>query len=88
MGTRRSKKSKTVSIPEAARQLLELLAIVRRGEEVVIAQEDEPVARLIPIPSRKRQRPRRFGGYEGKIRMAEDFDAPLPYKFWVAESSA
>ena len=42
--------SKKVSVQEAARQLPELLAMVRRGEEVVIAQEDEPVTRLISIP--------------------------------------
>ena len=78
--------SKTVSIQEAAQQLPELLAMVQHGEEVVIAQEDQPIARLVSIPQRP-SRPRRFGGYEGKIRIAEDFDAPLSEEFWLGKNS-
>ena len=77
--------SKTVSIQEAAQQLPELLTIVQHGEEVVIAQEDRPVAKLVSIPAPV-GKPRRFGGYEGKIRMSEDFDAPLADEFWLGKN--
>ncbi|MCP4701012.1 MAG: hypothetical protein GY862_29790 [Gammaproteobacteria bacterium] len=30
---------------------------------------------------------RTVGEYAGKIRMADDFDAPLPDSFWLGESS-
>jgi hypothetical protein len=27
-----------------------------------------------------------FGQYQGRIRMSEDFDEPLPDAFWLGES--
>lgn len=86
MGSEKQKMSKTVSIQEAAQQFSELLALVRHGEDVVIAEEDRPVARLVSIPPRQ-SRPREFGGYEGKIRIAPDFDSPLPPEFWLGGKS-
>lgn len=41
----------------------------------MIARAGTPVARLGPLPMRGTRTP---GGAEGKIVMAEDFDAPLP----------
>lgn len=65
-----------VNVHEAKTQLSKLLARVEAGEEVVIARAGKPVARLVPAVSRK---PRRIPGEdEGKIWIAEDFDAPLP----------
>ena len=34
------------------------------------------LARLLPMP--KPRRPRRPGGWQGKVRMSDDFNAPLP----------
>ena len=48
---------------------------VMAGEEVVIARAGEPVVRLAPIATA----PRRVWGQEaGLVRMADDFDDPLP----------
>ena len=49
---------------------------VRAGEEIIIAEAGRPIARLVPItpPSG----PRVLGGDEGQVRLADDFDAPLP----------
>lgn len=45
------------------------------GEEIIIASRGVPVARMIPLhESRSRMR----GKYEGQIKIADDFDAPLP----------
>jgi prevent-host-death family protein len=67
----------TVSVEEAAANFAELLSRVTAGEEVVIAREGRPVARLAPVengPSR-----RRIPDLDkGKIWMAPDFDEPLP----------
>lgn len=41
--------SVTVKVGEAKTRLSELLARVERGEDVVIARGDAPVARLIPV---------------------------------------
>jgi antitoxin (DNA-binding transcriptional repressor) of toxin-antitoxin stability system len=46
------------------------------GEEIVIAKAGKPAARLVPMERVKVAR--RFGGLKGKVRIAEDFDAPLP----------
>jgi len=45
------------------------------GREVIIAKAGRKVARLVPIESAPR--PKRFGGLKGRIRVPEDFNAPL-----------
>lgn len=72
--------SETVSVQEVIARLPELLERIRRGAEILIAQDDVPIARLAPVHAASE--PRTFGGYEGKIHMSEDFDAPLPDDFW------
>jgi prevent-host-death family protein len=66
----------TVNIHQAKTQLSQLLALVARGEEVIVARAGTPVARLVPyraeIPARV------DGAWRGLLRMSEDFDAPLP----------
>lgn len=66
----------TVNIHEAKTQFSRLVDAAANGEEIVIAKAGKPTARLVPIERAKVTR--RFGGLKGKIRMADDFDAPLP----------
>ena len=66
----------TVNIHEAKTHLSRLLQRVIAGEEVVIAKSGEPIARLIPFTEKPLQRTP--GSAKGKIRVAADFDAPLP----------
>jgi antitoxin (DNA-binding transcriptional repressor) of toxin-antitoxin stability system len=48
-----------------------------RGEEIIIARAGRPVARLAPLVNPGR--PRRLGLLKGRrIKIARDFDAPLP----------
>ena len=65
-----------VNIHEAKTNLSRLVDEVAGGDEIVIARAGKPVARLVPIESSKE--PRLPGLLKGKIRIAEDFDAPLP----------
>jgi prevent-host-death family protein len=65
-----------VNIHEAKTQLSQLLQRVMNGEEVVIAKSDKPIARLVPYTSAPE--PRMPGNDAGKIRIAPDFDEPLP----------
>jgi prevent-host-death family protein len=67
---------KVVNIHAAKTHLSRYVEEVERGEEVVIARAGKPVARLIPLKARPRAR--RLGLLEGRIRIADDFDAPLP----------
>ena len=66
----------TVNIHEAKTQFSRLVDAAASGEEIVIAKAGKPAARLVPMERVKV--PRRFGGLKGKVRIAEDFDAPLP----------
>jgi prevent-host-death family protein len=65
-----------VSVYAAKTNLSRLIEQVERGEEVVITRHGKPVAKLVPI--RTELRPRKLGSLRGKIRIAADFDAPLP----------
>ena len=70
------KSRKQVNIHEAKTHLSRLLEEVAAGSEIVIARAGEPVARLISIKTGVR--PRKPGFLKGRMRIAADFDAPLP----------
>ncbi len=72
-----------VTVQEAKAQLTELIHLVAQGEEIVIAQDDQPKVKMVPVEPEKIGK-RVFGEYRGKIRMSEDFNEPLPDDFWVA----
>lgn len=63
-----------VNVHEAKTRLSKLLEQVEDGQEVIIARNGHPVARLVPMPSKRR----RAGRLRGKISMRRDFDKPLP----------
>ena len=65
-----------VNIHEAKTHLSRLVDEASRGEEIVIARAGKPVARLVALAATPE--PRRPGLLKGKIRIADDFDAPLP----------
>ncbi len=60
---------------DAKTQLSRLAQRAADGEEIVIARNGEPLARLVAMPGR---RPRRLGLWSGRVHVREDFDAPLP----------
>ena len=63
-----------VNMHEAKTTLSRLVDRVAEGEEIVIARDGEPVALLSPL----KPAVRRPGRLKGRIRIAADFDAPLP----------
>ncbi|MGA8492059.1 MAG: type II toxin-antitoxin system Phd/YefM family antitoxin [Terriglobales bacterium] len=65
-----------VNIHEAKTHLSRLLQRVAAGEEITIARAGVPVARLVAAGPQSKSRP--MGMDEGKIWIAEDFDAPDP----------
>ncbi len=66
---------KRVSLRRAKTELSRLLKEVALGEQVVLLRGTEPVALLVPYRARKK---RQFGRFKGRLRIGEDFDAPLP----------
>ena len=75
---------KIVTVEEAEARLLELIGLAEQGEEVVIAQGDQPKVKLVPVGQAPKKRI--FGQHRGKIWMSPDFDAPLPDDFWLSDT--
>ena len=65
-----------IDIHEAKTHFSKLIERVIQGEEITIAKGGRPVARLVPVESRKLHRIP--GTARGKVKIARDFDAPLP----------
>lgn len=65
---------KQVNVYEAKSQLSKLLEQVEAGDEIVIARNGRPIAKIVPLW--RRTSPRVPGGWEGKVRIADDFDDP------------
>ena len=65
-----------VNIHRAKTHLSRLVEEAAQGEEIVIAKHNRPVARLVALETL--MHPREPGGWEGRLWMADDFDAPLP----------
>ncbi|WP_334189727.1 type II toxin-antitoxin system Phd/YefM family antitoxin [Noviherbaspirillum sp.] len=66
----------TVNIHDAKTQFSKLIEAVSQGEEIVIAKAGKPAAKLVPVQASKPIR--QPGALKGKMRIAADFDAPLP----------
>jgi len=64
---------KITNISEAKAQLSALIEKVIAGEEVIIGRAGKPVARLIRYERNKQAR--QPGALQGKIEIADDFDA-------------
>jgi prevent-host-death family protein len=67
---------KQVNIHEAKTELSKLVERAEAGEEIVIARAGKPAARLVPLS--KVRGHRRLGPLDGKFRIPDDFNAPLP----------
>jgi prevent-host-death family protein len=67
---------RSVNIHAAKTHLSRLVDAAAAGEEIIIAKAGKPVARLGPIANKPGKR--RLGVLAGKLRVPEDFDAPLP----------
>ena len=64
-----------LNIYEAKTRLSALVEEAAAGAEIIIAKNGRPRAKLVPIRDAARRQP---GRAKGKIRIADDFDAPLP----------
>ena len=65
-----------VNIYDAKTRLSQLVERAEAGEEIIIARAGRPAARLVPF--RAEGVTRKSGRMRGRIRIASDFDDPLP----------
>ncbi len=69
-------KRSSVNIYEAKTRLSQLVDQAAAGDDIVIGRGGKPVALLTRLtPPRRKVR---YGLLRGRIKVAEDFDAPLP----------
>ncbi len=67
---------KTVNIHEAKTHLSRYVEEAAQGKEIIIAKAGKPVARLVPLAPANAKR--KLGLLNGKARIPDDFNAPLP----------
>jgi prevent-host-death family protein len=68
--------SSIINIHEAKTHLSRIVDEVAAGAEVIIAKAGKPMARLSPLAGVRR--PKKLGLLKGKIKVPDDFNAPLP----------
>ena len=75
--------TKTIDIIKikAKTQLSKLLSLALKGNEVIITEGKKPLAKIIPVVQSKKTRI--AGLNRGKIWTSNDFDEPLPKRFWT-----
>jgi len=61
------------NVAEAKAQLSTLVRKALQGEEVIIARNNTPLVRLVPVAVQQRKP----GSARGQATMDDDFDAPL-----------
>ncbi len=68
----------SVTIQQAQAALAEIIHRLAPGEEVLITENNQPIARLVPTLDEAKQKARQLGTMRGTVLYVEpDFDAPL-----------
>ena len=67
---------------EAKTSLSRLVDRAANGEEIILSKAGKPLAKLVPFHGPPP--PRQPGGWEGQVKIADDFDAPLPAEIQAA----
>lgn len=65
-----------VNVHAAKTNLSKLIEQACAGEEVVIARDNEPMVKLVPV--QKSAPKRQFGALKGQLNIPDDFFSPLP----------
>jgi prevent-host-death family protein len=68
---------KPVNVYEAKTNLSQLIDKAASGEDVILSRNGKPLVRITRLEER-RERRIRFGLLKGKVKVAADFDEPLP----------
>jgi prevent-host-death family protein len=68
---------KVVNLHAAKTHLSRLVDAAAGGEDVVIAKAGKPMVRLVPVAIKRRRGG--FGRDRGRMRIGDDFNAPLPH---------
>jgi prevent-host-death family protein len=76
--------TKTIDVSEAQSHLNEILSLVADGAEVILTEDNKPVARLVGVSASEGSSTSRVAGlHNDTIWTSDDFDRPLPDEFWI-----
>ena len=64
----------TLNLYDAKTQLSSLVEMAAAGEEIIIAKNGKPMAKLVALKDIIKRKP---GRLKGKVWMSKDFDAPM-----------
>ena len=64
----------TLNLYDAKTQLSSLVEMAAAGEEIIIAKNGKPMAKLVALKDAIKRKP---GRLKGKVWMSKDFDAPM-----------
>lgn len=67
---------KQINIHQAKTELSKLVECAEAGEQIIIARAGKPAAKLVPLSTPGGRR--RLGILDGKFKIPDDFNAPLP----------
>ena len=70
----------TIDFETTQTPLAELVSLVMSGSEVILAQGEKPLVRLVPMTAE-----RISDLHPGAMIISDDFDAPLPDEFWLGK---
>ncbi len=73
---------KTVSINDVQTKLPGLLARAHEGDEIIIEENGEPLAKVTAIDKPAKRKQRTAGLGKGTMWMSDNFDDELPDEFW------
>jgi prevent-host-death family protein len=65
-----------INIHEAKTHLSRYVEEAAQGKEIIIAKAGKPIARIAPLAPAKAKR--KLGLLDGKARIPDDFNSPLP----------
>ena len=73
-------RTKMLNLAEAKARLSHLVQRASKGEEIIIARNGQPLARLVPLAPRAVRVP---GKGAGQWSISDDFNEPLPAEILV-----
>jgi antitoxin (DNA-binding transcriptional repressor) of toxin-antitoxin stability system len=82
-------KVKTIEVTKST-SLQDLVTLANQEREVVLTQDNKPVAKVLPIVSPQKtpegiSSRRTLGLHRGAWKVGDDFDEALPDEFWLGE---
>lgn len=74
--------TKVVNISEAQTHLKGLLALAKKGDEIIIEENGQMLGKITSSETQNTVSVRKPGLGKGMFTMSEDFDEELPDDFW------